>query len=932
MFARPKNYVINITQNQSLDTEEVGFGALALGKLAKTGVLIPKSYVITSLAFDDFITAADIVTDISQLLEELDHEDEKKAKSVSERITQLILGANMPSIIISPLIQGYQSLSGFTDKYVAIKPSWILSPELIPTDQHEYSFLDIKGEGALLYHIKQVWAGLFSPAALLRRQHYQYSGGLSMAIIVQQMIQAEVSGRSYSVDQINSNPNVIEIEARLGITPAEMNDTLPADIYKIESSSHHLLERSIIDQEKMFLRKGRAAPEENPIISIPITSEWKRKQKLDDGLVRSLSKTTTELAKQYGHPVEIHWAAQTNNIYITSLHELTKLELHQSDLSKKLQTEHPDQEIEIIQSTEPAQIDIDSLVAEVRDMIGDEGQKDVREEIDRAVEAEAHGVLLSEELPEKILSRELVSEAKVQEESAQVGGKAKEPVAMPEAPVHEAPVAALTEEMDLLHISLPTIVPISRSLVSDMTPPLTVEVPIDDNQEQEAIQAEDIPAQVEDTPEQVEANVDEKVAQEPEESKDQMLSDALADLPEASQPIIKELEEQEQKIHAQTEIFEPQPVQPKDDGELIQGAGVWEQLPPELRAKIEEAAAEAPPETEEEAPEPEPEPEKKESIVDKIEVERSEEREVVITKPIKSAYGLHTDIFLDISSLDTGTLANGSKFDGGYLDGTTMIMRHKILPESLAQDKVDLSKLIEAYALEISTASKAMGDKPLFYSFSDIGDKLRAELLGDVENTGGLDGSERFVLKPEALIAEVLAVKKAKNAYGASNLKLILPKLRTEIEVVETKKIMNSQNFRRTASMQLFAEVATPAFLYELEHTQASDLDGVIVNFPKLAEGMTGRQEFASRDYKPILSAIKLMLDYNRQKQFEYIMKISDSQDLIMATYEMKIYPRGFLFTEIPTNSTFRLIKSRELEPIEEPKKRGRKPKQIKPV
>lgn len=809
MFARPKNYIIAINSNQQLDPDEVGNVGVSLSGLAATGVNTPPAFIVTGTAFDDFLTANNLVEKVSVLLDQLDKDDLALATTISEEITILILQANFPSIVLNPLVQAYKELSGFTDKYIHLRPSWILPIELIPAESSDYEFLNIISEGSLLYHIKQSWAALFSPQALLNRLRYGYQGGLSIAVAVQKMVQAEVSGSAFSNEPITMNPNIAQIEALLGISPQNTHHELRADVYKVDTTNWQITEKHILEQTEMLLRKGRTKPEEDPIIKVQISAEWRRKQKLPDFATVQLAQIVTQLSKHYKHAVEIDWVYETGKIYVTWLQEYTKLEMHNSELSHILRASNLSAQIEAMPTLESDAkgIDMDSLVVEVNSLI----EQTVE---DSPTVITPPGGVLEEEI------EQLEQEETTQEVLAQLS----RPVEPPKQII--APAAVVT-------------------------PPIV----------EPTLSVEPMPT--------VEAVVD--------------------------------------------------------------TGSIMDKLPPELRARIEKAAAEAPKEPEAEEPkEPEVKPEpKQKSILDEVEIEVPVAKEIVITKPIKETYVMTTNVYLEISAMDSGTLANGSKFDGVYLDGTAMIMRHKILPESLSSNQDDLRKLIEAYALEISTAAKAVGNKPFFYSFSDIGDVQRKELLGQAPNETGLDGSERFVLKPEALITELLAVKKAKNVYGANNINLVLPKLRTELEIVETKKIMNTQNFRRTPTTQLYAEVATPSFLYELEHTEASDLDGVIVNFAKLAQAMTGRPEFASRDFKPILSAIRLMLDYNRNKQFNFMIKVNNNPELIRAAFEAKINPSTLIFSEIPSADTFDIIKRYELAPLKKTVKRGRKIKDL---
>ncbi len=714
MFGKTKNYILNTANIVDTDLDKVGKEAAAAAALATSGVVAASSIVLTTEAFDDFITAADISEKISAAVATVQADNAQSAKKAADAITSLIEQASFPSLILNPLIQAYKSLSGFSDKYVTVEPSWVLPRSLLPTS--DCPRLSVKGEPALLYAIKQCWACLFSPEALLQRKDLNYQGALSMAVVIEKVVQAEISGKAFTHDPITSDP-AITIEAILGLEAGITSPELMPDVYRVDSGDMRIREKNIMSQEYMFLRKGRAKPEEDPNMKVAISPEWRRRQKLPDHSIIELAQIVHGLGQRYGYPVELRWAYETGQLIITGLQELKsnlKPEVDvQSQLDKAI---HADDQIEIVPTApilppegkfamkQVERPDIKSLAAEVEDMVNNQ--------------------LVSETL-------------------------------MPELAIDAEPIA--TEDVPLV--------------------------------------------------------IDQKV--------------------------------------------------------------------------LEHIDAEA--------------------------------------KDLRGDLDLLTNIYLDISDMSSEKLASASTFDGVYLDGTMMVLRHKVLAETIAKQKPELSRLIESYALEISTAAKVVEPRPLYYSFSDIGNVERTAL--GVE-TRGLDGSERFLSAPEAMIAEILAVKRARSTYNAKNVKLILPKLRNEAELSDVKKILSSQNIRRSSVVQLFAEIALPSFVYELLEVSNHELDGVMINFAKLGQAITGRWELSERDYMPVLSAIRFMLDQNAAKRFATVLKIPPKRELVQDVMSLNV--SSFIFTEVPDQSLLELIKSMESNQLKPaPVRRGRKPKSL---
>ncbi|BCX13998.1 MAG: hypothetical protein KatS3mg085_530 [Candidatus Dojkabacteria bacterium] len=62
---------------------------------------------------------------------------------------------------------------------------------------------------------------------------------------------------------------------------------------------------------------------------------------------------------------------------------------------------------------------------------------------------------------------------------------------------------------------------------------------------------------------------------------------------------------------------------------------------------------------------------------------------------------------LDFSSMKPEIIADVERFDGGYFDGTTLILdRHELPEEKYSNEVVKASKFIDAIKLDINTAYK----------------------------------------------------------------------------------------------------------------------------------------------------------------------------------------------------------------------------------
>ena len=86
-------------------------------------------------------------------------------------------------------------------------------------------------------NVKRCWASLFTPRAIF----YRFEKGLdaqkiSVAVVVQKMVESEVSGIAFSVHPVTQDPNQLIIEASYGLGEAIVSGQITPDSYVVEKN------------------------------------------------------------------------------------------------------------------------------------------------------------------------------------------------------------------------------------------------------------------------------------------------------------------------------------------------------------------------------------------------------------------------------------------------------------------------------------------------------------------------------------------------------------------------------------------------------------------------------------------------------------------------------------------------------------------------
>jgi pyruvate, water dikinase len=303
-----------------------GKGA-SLGEMSQAGIPVPAGFVVLTSAFDQFLKETDLNVEIDSILHTVKHEEVHTVEQASEQIQGLILGAAMPEDIKLEITKAHKELDA---KYVAVRSSATAEDgaEAAWAGQLD-SFLNTKEE-QVLETVQKCWASLFTPRAIFYRFEKKMHGqGISVAVVIQKMIQSEVSGIAFSVHPVTEDRNQLIIEAALGLGEAIVSGQITPDSYVVEKQPRRIIDKNIITQERgMFkatLRQAQGDRQKPANEWQDIKPEEGEQQVLSDKEILELSEIILKIEKHYGFPVDIEFAREKSKFYIVQSRPITTL-------------------------------------------------------------------------------------------------------------------------------------------------------------------------------------------------------------------------------------------------------------------------------------------------------------------------------------------------------------------------------------------------------------------------------------------------------------------------------------------------------------------------------------------------------------------------------------------------------------------------------
>ncbi len=301
------------------DAAIAGGKGASLGEMTGAGIPVPPGFVILSSAFERFLQEADLNQEIDTIiLHGVNREEMHTVEHASEKIQQLILGAKIPEDIRASILQNYKTLGA---SYVAVRSSATAEDSQSAAWAGQLDTFLNTTEDDLLQNVQKCWASLFTPRAIFYRfEKNMHDQKISVAVVVQKMVQSEVSGIAFSVHPVTEDYNQMIIEGGFGLGEAIVSGQITPDSFVIEKTPRRIIDKNIAYQSKALWRAKDGGNEWRQL-----SEEEGTKPALTDEQALELAELILKIEQHYGFPCDIEWAYMAGTFYITQSRPITTL-------------------------------------------------------------------------------------------------------------------------------------------------------------------------------------------------------------------------------------------------------------------------------------------------------------------------------------------------------------------------------------------------------------------------------------------------------------------------------------------------------------------------------------------------------------------------------------------------------------------------------
>ncbi|MFA6410166.1 MAG: PEP/pyruvate-binding domain-containing protein [Candidatus Buchananbacteria bacterium] len=300
------------------DVKIAGGKGASLGEMIQNKIPVPNGFVILAGAFDRFLTETDLNVEVESLFNKINYKNINSVDKASNIIRDLIHDAKMPKDLQFEILSEFKKLKS---KFVAVRSSATAEDSSLASWAGELETYLNTTEKNLLGKVKQCWSSLFTPRAIFYRfEKGMRNSKVSVAVVIQSMVQSEVSGITFTVHPVTKNKNQMIIEAGFGLGEAIVSGQITPDSYVIDKKNWNIVDINIANQQKMLMKKGQLGNTWSLV-----AKNKQGKQKLNEKQIIELAKICVQIEKHYGKPQDIEWAFVKQKFYITQSRPITTL-------------------------------------------------------------------------------------------------------------------------------------------------------------------------------------------------------------------------------------------------------------------------------------------------------------------------------------------------------------------------------------------------------------------------------------------------------------------------------------------------------------------------------------------------------------------------------------------------------------------------------
>ena len=273
-----KRFTALLSETSGNELSLAGGKATRLGELVGKGLYIPDGFVVLTEAYREFVKRNRIWSEIEKIMNHISAKDMKLLQDASVRISELFTHEEMSSDVASEIASRYQDLG---EPAVAVRSS--ATAEDLPgasfAGQYD-TFLNVRSVEAVLTSVMSCWASLWNAGAIsyrLANRIPQDEETLSMACVVEELVDADKSGVLFTVNPLNNSKDQIVINSCFGLGEGVVSGEFACDHIVVDKNAAMTIKEEIGNKEYKIIPDEKNG---HGTIEVPLGAEERERSSL----------------------------------------------------------------------------------------------------------------------------------------------------------------------------------------------------------------------------------------------------------------------------------------------------------------------------------------------------------------------------------------------------------------------------------------------------------------------------------------------------------------------------------------------------------------------------------------------------------------------------------------------------------------------------
>lgn len=316
MVEKESSFILSFLSAE-VDLENAGGKGANLARLARSGFAVPPGFIISTSAYRDFVAANSLEKGIQAAVEGINSTRTLDLDSSSEKIHSAFVQGSLPEKVREEILLAYKQMGS---PAVAVRSSATAEdlPGLSFAGQQD-TYLNINSEEMLLEKVVECWASLWTARAIgYRIKQNVPQENIALAVVVQTMVQSEVSGVLFTANPLTGVRDQLVIDATFGLGEALVSGWVEPDHYVVDKSVKQILSR----EPGAKAISVRSLPEGGVE---KVAEQAGKVQALSDAQILELADLGDKVEKEFAGPQDIEWATCGGQVYLLQSRPITSL-------------------------------------------------------------------------------------------------------------------------------------------------------------------------------------------------------------------------------------------------------------------------------------------------------------------------------------------------------------------------------------------------------------------------------------------------------------------------------------------------------------------------------------------------------------------------------------------------------------------------------